>query len=210
MLADGMGGLNAGDVASRVAVDAALDFLSSGAGRDESDVAEAIVAANELVRKRAIADAQFGNMGTTLVVWTWLTDGQCVVGHVGDSRAYQLAGGVLTRVTRDHSVVQQLLDDGLIDARLAETSPNRHIITQAVGLEDVVDPALSTLRFDVSDTFLLCSDGLTDLVQDVQIEKMLNAGGSLDERAERLVEAALANGGLDNISVVLIEFGGQP
>ena len=206
VLADGMGGLDAGEVASRIAVESTLRLLRAADQRDEPTLIETIRDANQAVRTVASGD---GQMGTTLVVWTLTPLGQCFVGHVGDSRAYRLRAGNLQRMTTDHSLVQQLVSDGILSEAEAVTAPNRNVITRAVGLEEKVEADIRSWVYSPGDVFLLCSDGLTDLISEPVVEEILNAQlaepeVTLDSAADRLIRKANDAGGFDNISVILI------
>ncbi len=206
VLADGMGGLDAGEVASRIATAALLRVLRETESRDESILIEAIRSANTEVHAAGTDDHQ---IGTTVVVWTLTSLGQCFVGHVGDSRAYRLRSGSLKRMTTDHSLVQQLIDDRVMSEAEALTAPNRNIITRAVGLEDRVEAEVRSWVYLPGDVFLLCSDGLTDMVSDLVVEEILNAHLSGDDTglataADRLIRKANDAGGFDNVSVILV------
>ena len=210
VLADGMGGLNAGEVASSVTVETIVRELRGCVEIDEDSVEEAILEANAQVLERSSKRAESGGMGTTVVVWALTSAGQCFIAHVGDSRAYRLRSGVLKALTSDHSVVQQMLDEGEISETEARVAPNRNIITRAVGLETGVEVDVHSWVHGDGDVFLLCSDGLTDMLSDPEIEALLldhmdEAGeGDLEMVADALVEAANGAGGHDNVSVLLI------
>jgi serine/threonine protein phosphatase PrpC len=206
VLADGMGGLAAGEVASRIAVESTLRLLRATERRDEPTLIDTIRDANLAVRTAASGD---GQMGTTLVVWALTPLGQCFVGHVGDSRAYRLRAGNLQRMTTDHSLVQQLVNDGVLSEAEAATAPNRNVITRAIGLEEQVEAEVRSWVYSPGDVFLLCSDGLTDLISEPVVEEILNAQltepeAALDSAADRLIRRANDAGGYDNISVILI------
>jgi protein phosphatase len=210
LLADGMGGLQAGEIASAEAVATVHGFVSAVAEIDELSLSKAINTANA----RIFDLAEFGDdivaLGTTLVVWAVMSeDGRCVVANVGDSRAYQLRDGVFTQLTRDHSVVQQMIDSGAMSGDEARHAANRNVITRALGLEREVVADIEVHDCLSGDVILLCSDGLSDMLTDDTIEEILVSAGlvdqaSLDAVAESLVEAANAAGGVDNISVILI------
>lgn len=209
-LADGMGGLRDGHVASREAVAAAIDHLSGLvddgplAVSPGSAVAAAVAAANRRVRSLAAGD---GVMGTTLEVLLVTPSGHCTLAHVGDSRAYCLRRGRLELLTRDHSLVQDLVDDGQLRPEQARRALNRNIITRAVGLADTVDPDGVVVDLDAGDVLLLCSDGLWDMLADDDLRRLLDdcrpEPAGLDACADRLVAAANAAGGADNVSLIL-------
>jgi len=207
VLADGMGGLDAGEVASAVAVEAIFDALQAGSKRSEGTLASAIEAANAVVRQAA--ERAQSDMGTTVVVWLSNLPGQCFVAHVGDSRVYRLRDGVLRQLTVDHSMVQQMIDDGVLSEVEARTSIHRNVITRALGLEARVRVDVRSWVYVPGDLFLLCSDGLTDMVPDEEISRVLcdtldGSPGSLASVAEALVASANEAGGNDNISVLLV------
>jgi protein phosphatase len=215
LLADGMGGHNAGEVASRLAVDAAhaqVRVLRSpeeipADAATEGSLAEclrrAFVSAHRRVRQEALRHRDYAGMGTTLV--GCLSDGERIgLACVGDSRIYRLRGDALTQLTRDHSLIQELIDRGLYGRDEAQRIINRNIVTRAIGIdaELTVDAREEPLVED--DLLLLCSDGLTDMVEDSRIRAiLLRFGGDLERSAEQLVAAAKDSGGEDNITVLL-------
>jgi len=211
VLADGMGGYNAGEVASGMAT----SFIRSELGRwlqeaadgaTDNDVRRAmdicVDNANRAIFNAANSNPQYAGMGTTLVVAVF-RGSRLLLGHVGDSRAYRLRGGRLLQLTRDHSLLQEQIDAGLITPEQASFSANKNLVTRAVGVEDTV--LLETHQHDVQpgDIYLLCSDGLSDMLDDDTIARLLQASESLAESAAALVGAANEAGGRDNISVVL-------
>ncbi|HTO59296.1 MAG TPA: Stp1/IreP family PP2C-type Ser/Thr phosphatase [Pseudomonadales bacterium] len=211
VLADGMGGLRAGEVASATAVEAVMQHLIENTERlNARDVGETLREALDLANRRvyALADSrrEFNGMGTTLVVGA-MHDGHFIAAHVGDSRAYRFRGGSLTRLTSDHSLVQQLVEQGILSAAEARRAPNRNIVTRAVGIEFEVECDLVEVDAQDGDVFLLCSDGLTVMIDDPAIA-FFCAAHTADEPArlvETLVNAALAEGGFDNVSVVALK-----
>jgi len=205
VLADGMGGLEAGEIASHIAVETILEGLRDAKRLSDAAVVAAIAQANRAVLEKSIEKGV--EMGTTVVTWLLTGQGQCLIGHVGDSRAYRVRAGILRRLTRDHSMVQQMIDDGLINEAEAETSPNRNVITRALGLTGQVDVDVRSWVHTPGDLYLLCSDGLTDMVTEVEIQTILaGADGdvSLKSAAAALVNRANDAGGHDNVSVMLI------
>ena len=211
VLADGMGGYNAGEVASGMAT----SFIKAELGRwlaeasdnaSDTDVRRAmdicVDNANRAIFNAANSNPQYAGMGTTLVVGVF-RDGRLLMGHVGDSRGYRLRGGRLAQITHDHSLLQEQIDSGLITAEQAAFSANKNLVTRAVGVEDTV--LLETHLHDVlpGDTYLLCSDGLSDMLDDESIAQLLQSSDALTEVAAALVDAANDAGGKDNISVVL-------
>jgi protein phosphatase len=149
-------------------------------------------------------------MGTTLIVAFWHERGVSY-GHIGDSRLYLLRNGALAQLTRDHTIVQEQLERGAIDREQARRAPNRNVLTRAVGIDRNTEPDVSTQSLRSGDVCLLCSDGLTDMVTDEEIRgTLLACGAQLDFAAQQLVECANAGGGLDNISVILARWAGDP
>jgi protein phosphatase len=207
-IADGMGGAQAGEVASGLA--AAVLSEAGGETLREDRVAALIQEANRRVFQRANEDAAASGMGTTMTVA--LADaetGTIHVGHVGDSRAYRARGGSLEQLTDDHSLVGELVRSGKLSAAEAESHPQRSVITRAVGTEPEVDVDTFTVQSEPGDVYLLCSDGLTDMISDQQILALLGED-DLDRAANALVDAANAGGGEDNITVVLFALDGEP
>lgn len=210
VLADGMGGLNAGEIAAEEAVRVTMARLveavdGGAAGELVADaLAEAIVEANRVVHALADSRYDYQGMGTTLVCAV-LTPAGAMVGHVGDSRAYRFNAGDLTRLTTDHSLVQQLVDEGVLTDEEAQRAPNRNIVTRAVGIDSQVLVDVNTVAVTPGDLLLLCTDGLTDLVTDVELLRLVSDfADQLEELADELIAAALARGGLDNVSVIAI------
>jgi protein phosphatase len=216
VLADGMGGYNAGEVASQMAT----SFICSELGRwlreasaqaGDADVRRAmdicVDNANRAIFNAANSNPQYAGMGTTLVV-ALFRDTRLLVGHVGDSRAYRLRGGRMQQITRDHSLLQEQIDAGLITPEQAAFSANKNLVTRAVGVEDTV--LLETHQHDVmpGDLYLLCSDGLSDMLDDGAIAQILQSQESLDATCRALIDAANDAGGKDNISVILVRAGG--
>ncbi|MBW8828833.1 MAG: Stp1/IreP family PP2C-type Ser/Thr phosphatase [Burkholderiales bacterium] len=211
VLADGMGGYNAGEVASGMAT----SFIKTELGRwlqeasataSDTDVRRAmdicVDNANRAIFNAANSNHQFAGMGTTLVVGVF-REGRLLMGHVGDSRGYRLRAGRLTQITHDHSLLQEQIDAGLITVEQAAFSANKNLVTRAVGVEDTV--LLETHLHDTmpGDVYLLCSDGLSDMLDDETIAQLLQASDSLEEGGSGLIDAANDAGGKDNISVIL-------
>ncbi len=206
-IADGMGGAQAGEVASGLA--AAVLAEAGGDERGEDRVRSLIQEANRRVFRRSSEDAAASGMGTTMTVALVDADtGTIVLGHVGDSRAYRVRGGELDQLTEDHSLVGELRRSGQLSREEAEAHPQRSVITRAVGTEPDVDVDLETIRAEPGDLFLLCSDGLTDMVSDGEILSLLEESNDLDAAARALVDAANRGGGEDNITVVLFQLDG--
>lgn len=213
VLADGMGGASAGGVAAEVAVDAALEHVTGALKRGPLQPAQlgaAVKLANERVRGMASAISAYRGMGTTLVV-LWVREDKGYVAHVGDSRMYRFRAGGFEQITRDHSLVQEWVDTGVIAPEEARTAPNRNIVTRAIGAKPTVDPEVTEVEIAANDLLLLCSDGLTGMLTDEQIEWHLrdatkDGQADLAGTAADLVDAANRAGGLDNVTVALAQF----
>jgi PPM family protein phosphatase len=200
VVADGMGGAQAGEVASEMAVRAFEGGLPDGDPRER--LVEVIELANARIHERSRSDSLRAGMGTTLTA-AYLADDAVVVAHVGDSRCYLLRGGDLVRLTRDHSLVGELVARGKLTEEQAEAHPQRSVITRALGPEPSVQVDLDVYPARPGDVFLVCSDGLTSMVHEPELKRLLHSGGSLDQIGRRLIAAANAAGGRDNITVVL-------
>ena len=200
-VADGMGGAQAGEIASQMAKDV-LEAGDDDAGTQEQRLIRMIRHANRLIYDLAASEESRRGMGTTTTA-AILEDRTVTVGHVGDSRAYRLRDGELTQLTRDHSLVNELVESGQLTPEAAENHPQRSIITRALGPEPDVDVDAHSHNAQDGDVYLLCSDGLTGMVSDHEIATLLRNSGSLQEAADTLVRAANQNGGKDNITVVL-------
>ena len=207
-LADGMGGYAAGETASREA----LQVLQQEAEKFKeltgtelcTAMRETVQQANKHIRQMAQNEIQYHDMGTTLVAVYLAADGKAYAVNVGDSRLY-VVNREIRQITRDHSLVEEMIRMGGLDRADARNHPDKNIITRAVGAEDHVEPDFFTVELREGDTVLMCSDGLTNMLEDEEIRMIISGARDLVEKAERLVEAANANGGTDNISVILIE-----
>lgn len=198
-VADGMGGHQAGEVASATAVEA----LQAGV-REGRSVGDAVGEANAAVYARASADSELRGMGTTLTAAV-LDDDTLLIGHVGDSRAYLLRDGELRQLTDDHSVVAELVAAGELTEAEAEVDPRRAMITRALGIDPTVTVDVLRVRVAFGDRILLCSDGLTTMVNDDAIAAVLRDEPDCDRAAAALVDAANAAGGADNITVIVAD-----
>lgn len=223
VLADGMGGYNAGEVASGIAVSVVATEIcqrlqeASPIERDEESGDELGLAllrdnirkANLSIYQAAQSQPQYSGMGTTIVAGLFY-DNSVVVGHVGDSRMYRLRDGVLETITRDHSLLQEQIDSGMISIEDARLSKNKNLVTRAVGIDADVIPEIHVHEVRIGDIYLLCSDGLNDMVEDEDIQSSLYAmQGNLPMAAEQLVQQANDNGGRDNVSVILVKVKGE-
>ena len=199
-VADGMGGHRGGEVASRTAIEALRAAVASG-----RSVNEAITRANTAVLERASGDAELTGMGTTMTAVVVAGAQQLLIGHVGDSRAYMLHNGILRRITDDHSLVEELVREGRLTAEQAESHPRRNIVTRGLGVDTEVEVDLYTIEVEPGDRVVVCSDGLTTMVRDRDIERLLRNEPDPQRAAELLVDAANRAGGEDNTSVVVVD-----
>ena len=205
-IADGMGGAQAGEVASRLAA-AVLEEADGTRPSGEARVAELIQEANRRVYERSNEDAAVSGMGTTMTVALLDdTSGTVAIGHVGDSRAYLVRDGELQQLTDDHTLVNELLKSGKLSPEEAVVHPQRSVITRALGTEADVDVDTFTVEARPGDVFLLCSDGLSSMISDGEILGLVRSGnGDLDAALRGLIQAANTSGGDDNITVVAFE-----
>lgn len=218
LLADGVGGYNAGEVASHMAVTVIAEGLCAawrerqGHPAAEPDIASLlkheIEATNAAIHHAGASHPAYAGMATTLVAAVF-HDGSVTVGHVGDSRLYRLRSGELEPLTRDHSVVQEQVDCGTLSAEAARCSPSRHLITRALGVGPTVEAELHEYPAVPGDLYLLCSDGLFNAVEEDAIRKtLLNHAADLHAAAQELVRMANDGGGLDNVSVIVVRIRG--
>jgi protein phosphatase len=207
LVADGMGGAAAGEVASRIFADTTLEVFSGDANRSEHEilalVQQAFMMANERILNHVNENPDHKGMGCTAEVTAFFSN-EIIIGHVGDSRTYRFRDSHLKQLSADHSVVQEQIDEGIITPEEAWTHPMRNIILRAVGVKKTVEPDLLRGKALEGDIFLLCSDGLTDMVNDQAIADVLGSVGSLSEKTENLIALAKSAGGRDNITVVLV------
>ena len=212
VLADGMGGYNAGEVASSMAVLAVKAELVrwltvNGAHQSSKQVARVIEIsfdeANQAILNAAISNPLYAGMGTTLVVGVFL-DKRLIVAHVGDSRCYRLRAGVLTQLTKDHSMLQEQVDAGYLTPAQAAYAPGKNLLTRALGVEEVLRVDMHEHPVEPDDLYLMCSDGLTDMMTDKEITLALAKHTQLALMATELVDQCNLNGGRDNISVMLV------
>ena len=223
VLADGMGGYNAGEVASGIAVSVVVTEVghrllnASPVERIEEDgdelgvslLRDNIQKANASIFHAAQSQPQYAGMGTTIVSGLFY-DNRVAVGHVGDSRMYRLRGEVLETITRDHSLLQEQIDSGLISVEDARFSKNKNLVTRAVGIDADVEPEIHVHDVLLGDIYLLCSDGLNDMVEDEDIQSTIYAlQSNLPLAASQLIQMANDNGGRDNVSVILVKVKGK-
>lgn len=216
VLADGMGGYNAGEVASGMATSQVGQELGRwlaengqhATARELRRAMEICVAnANRAIFNAARSSRDYSGMGTTLVLGVF-QESRVLLGNIGDSRAYRLRGFELAQLTRDHSLLQEQMDAGLITPAQAAQSNNRNLVTRAMGVEDAVALELGEHKVESGDVYLLCSDGLSDMLSCSDIARILVSPQLLEQKADRLIEESNANGGRDNISVLLAEVNG--
>ena len=202
MVADGMGGHNAGEVASLMAVEQLREAASGIIA--ETDLVQALVHANEVIYAESMTNHLHHGMGTTLAAMVVLDNNNIVVAHVGDSRVYMWHEKALTRLSKDHSYVQELVDEGIVSIEEARTHPRRNIVTRALGIDAEVDVEANTFPVTVGAWYVLCSDGLVDEISDADIAKVLERCTTPHEASQALVDAANAAGGRDNITVIVV------
>lgn len=204
IVADGMGGHKAGDFASRCTVETMAAAARSTQKTDPGEIlTECVSRANEAVRTHARRYPETTGMGTTVVA-TVLTGAKLTTANVGDSRLYLIGGGI-RQITRDHSLVQKMVRMGEMDERSAHRHPDRNIITRAVGADELVQTDIFVTMLKPGERILLCSDGLTGMVEDEEILQIVNSADDLTSKTAYLVELANKNGGKDNITVILID-----
>jgi protein phosphatase len=218
LLADGLGGYNAGEVASAMAVSQLLTELSSRldeAARTEAPfdpsavLYDALVDMNATIFKAALNSAAYEGMATTIVV-AWFLGGRLWAAHAGDSRMYRVRGGELVQITRDHSFSQELLDAGMVTEEEARMLPAKNLVTKALGASPDLEPEVRDYDVLPGDMMIMCSDGLTEMASHREMADLISACGSdISETARRLVELANDAGGRDNISVVVIRLSGE-
>lgn len=209
LVADGMGGHNAGDYASRYTIEKIVETIETlPKGQDaEEMIQEAICLANAYIYEEAGKNSSLSGMGTTLVAAT--VQGENVtVANIGDSRLY-IVNQKITQITKDHSFVEEMVTMGEIDKETARNHPDKNIITRAIGVKELVLADFFEVRLEKEDKLLLCTDGLTNMLRDEEIRRIIEDSADIEEAAKALIAAANENGGRDNISVVLVEpFGG--
>lgn len=204
IVADGMGGHKAGDYASRYTVETMLAEISESKETDPKKLlTQAIARANSFVFEKAMENPDMSGMGTTVVVAVCMED-ELLVANVGDSRLY-LINDTIRQITVDHSLVEEMIRRGGLDREAARLHPDKNIITRAVGVKEEVEVDFFRVALLRDDTILLCSDGLSNMVEDEQIRLIVSGQRDIVEKTEELIKAANENGGTDNISAILIE-----
>lgn len=211
IVADGMGGHKAGDYASMHTVDRFVEVIRElGEEHGVQDaINEAVTAANAYIYQRSRENSNLSGMGTTLVLASCIGN-EAIVANIGDSRLYLVNDDAMTQITRDHSLVEEMVTLGGIDREMARNHPDKNIITRAVGVKEKVAADFFEVDLTKGDKLLLCSDGLTNMLRDEEIYQIIQENKELEQAAKALIDAANENGGRDNIAVVLVEpFGGQ-
>jgi PPM family protein phosphatase len=219
VLADGMGGYNAGEVASGIAVKTITNLVREGLAREDLGaidrstgltrpsivLRDAITRANKIIYQTARSQAECEGMGTTVVAALFY-DNRISIAHVGDSRLYRQRGSEISQVTMDHSLLQELVDRGFYSPEEAQRAANKNYVTRALGVEPQVEVEVQEHPVDKGDVYILCSDGLSDMVEDEDIRLTISTfGANLDTVAKQLIQLANENGGRDNVSVVLAQ-----
>lgn len=213
VLADGMGGYNAGEIASGMATTFIKSELTcwlaqtgpkAPSGQIRRAIESCVDNANSAIFNASNANSLYSGMGTTLVVAVF-QGARLLLGHIGDSRCYRWRGHALTQITRDHSLLQEQIDAGLLTPEQAASSPNKNLVTRALGVEEVVMLELKEHDVEPGDLYLMCSDGLSDMMEDAAIAEILQNETSLVQMANALVSLANENGGRDNITVLLTQ-----
>lgn len=216
ILADGLGGYNAGEIASTMAVSTLLAELTAAQDRARSEgrpfdpraaLRETMVGMNSTIFRAALNSTAFEGMATTVVV-AWLLDGRLWAAHAGDSRLYRFRDGLLEQLTRDHSFSQELLDAGMVTEEEARLLPAKNLVTRALGASPDVEPEIHDYDVRAGDLLVLCSDGLTEMVTHYEIGGLISAcAPDVGETARRLVDMANEAGGRDNVSVIVVNIG---
>ena len=224
VVADGMGGHSSGEIASKIAVDEMAEFfrmtsqdeditwpykMDKHRSYDENRLATGIKLANMRIYEKATAEQKYKGMGTTIVSVYFARDTDVIVGHVGDSRVYSFRDGRLKQLTEDHSLLSEYLKAKKLSPEEIESFPHKNVIVRALGMKDVVQVDLNRVEPKEGEIFLLCSDGLSGMVTDSQIEHVLATETDLNKACSRLIDLANANGGSDNVTCVLAQFHGS-
>lgn len=203
VVADGMGGHRAGEIASKIAVEEFTRWLRCAPRPNEDLMKLAVSEANRAIYMKAKAEPDKTGMGTTLTS-LWIDSNRVYLAHVGDSRAYLLRDGEMTQLSRDHSLVAEMVERGEITPREAKVHPHRHYITRALGTGTHVTPDISRFERRPGDVWLLCSDGLSNYIESDELGELLTGRGDWAQKVTQMVELALRRGGSDNITVVVI------
>lgn len=209
IVCDGMGGVHGGKIASSTAIDMVSQKIrkcynpSMGMASVENLLLSSITTANCIVYDRGLGDSELEGMGTTIVA-VIIKNGEACIAHVGDSRAYKISDGKIQLITKDHSLVQEMLDLGQITQSEFENHPRKNIITRAMGVEEKIEIEFNTVEFGADDVLILCSDGLSGLVEQKDLLEIYNSS-EFSTLSDKYIEAANDNGGVDNITVVVMK-----
>jgi len=213
-VADGMGGHVGGEIAAQIAVTtvqahaaSSTESLRRGTRPPTELLTDMILKAHEAILQRAKSESRLNGMGTTLVLLAIVPSPAptAYIAHAGDSRAYRFRSGTLTTLTRDHTLIEQYLSRGILTEATAKTHPERHVLTRALGMLSPLKPTVSSFPMEQDDRILLCSDGLTKMLDDDQIESIFSeTSGAPAHTCDRLIDAALTRGGEDNVTVVVV------
>ncbi|WP_077367355.1 Stp1/IreP family PP2C-type Ser/Thr phosphatase [Anaerosalibacter sp. Marseille-P3206] len=211
IVADGMGGHKAGEVASKMAVEIIVEVFNSNkvnVSKDEktiiNTIKQAIDEANEKIYKKSLANLEFNGMGTTLTM-AYILGKKLLVGHIGDSRVYIIQDNKIYQITEDHSLVAELVKNGSISAEEAQYHPQKNIITRAVGTSKSIDTDIVIDEVKKGDIILLCTDGLTNMIDDLEIKNIIKDNDDMQKACEGLVKRANELGGLDNITAIAVK-----
>ena len=202
VVADGMGGHLAGEIASKLAIKEFVRWLKCAPLPSEDTMRRAVIEANLAINREARKNSKYAGMGTTLTA-LWFGENVVYLAHVGDSRAYLFRNGALMQLSRDHSLVGEMLERGQITSQEAMVHPQRHYITRALGTDTAVEPDTVRLNYRPGDVWLLCSDGMTNHVRSMEMAEILLMPVSWEARVDTLVKTALKRGGTDNITVLV-------
>jgi len=209
LVADGLGGAAAGEVASRIFLETAVKVFQNLTDQTVTDLTQRVqisfLMANEAIMDHVKENPAHKGMSCTAELMGF-SGGEFVLGHIGDSRTYRFRDGQLRRLTHDHSLVQEQIDKGILTPENARNHPLRNVIHKAVGIDQQIELDIVKSKFLPQDQYLLCSDGLTDMVAENMIRDTLNSNMTLDQKVKHLIELALSAGGRDNVTVVLLEF----
>ena len=205
IVADGMGGHKAGDVASRYTVDEFVSLIENATEKDDITViSEAVTKVNTMLLEKAKESPDYTGMGTTLVVAT-IKDEMLRVANVGDSRLYVIGTDGIRQITRDHSLVEEMVLAGKLSKSEARTHARKNVITRAIGGEEQVEPEMFSIDLKENSKVLMCSDGLTNMLEDAEILSIVRNNSDIEDAARMLIDRANENGGKDNISVIIVE-----
>ena len=205
IVADGMGGHKAGDIASRFTVETIKTLIEQSQGKDAiSIINDSVKMVNGLLLQKASQSEDYYGMGTTLVIAT-IFDNVLRVANVGDSRLYVIDDNDITQITRDHSLVEEMVLPGQLRKSEARTHARKNVITRAIGVEEQVEPEMFSIDLKENSKVLMCSDGLTNMLEDAEILSIVRNNSDIEDAARMLIDRANENGGKDNISVIIVE-----